>query len=419
MKINIDPILASRIKIAWSLLPADKQAQIAPAILAANQQAVQVAQTGKAPDASALPHQLMLAHSALFDDSDAVAYNLEAGVVIAVGPDGAIWGTGKWEQLDPGWVEAFAVFLESLLPIFGGKHPFVDKPATIEIPDQAQIAMAGDWGTGDWRTPRNPAASTDVRKHMGLLKPDVTIHLGDVYYAGTSDEEQHLLTQLWPVGSSGSLALNSNHEMYSGSKPYFKAIANAPFEKQIGCSYFSLENKNWIIVGLDSAYFSDENSLYINGVLFSGGKPTPQSEFLLQKGAEADASGKKIIVLTHHNGLDETGTTTNTLFEQVMGAFPSGGPAYWYWGHVHAAAVYKPHGLAGTLCRCCGHGALPWGQSSDLANSANVEWYEHRSAGDPDISQRVFNGFAVLRLDGPNVHEYFYDENGGVAWSSQ
>lgn len=326
-------------------------------------------------------------------------------------------GNWKVEQLDPGWAEALAVFLESLLPLIGGKHPFVAAPQTIEIPDQVTIAMAGDWGTGDWRTQYNPAPSTDVRTHMALLKPDVSIHLGDVYYAGTSDEEKHLLSQLWPAGGVGSFALNSNHEMYSGAKPYFKAIANAPFQKQGGCSYFSLENRNWIIVGLDSAYFSDENSLYINGLLFSGGKPTPQSEFLLQKGAEADAAGKKVVVLTHHNGLDETGTTANTLFEQVMDAFPGSGPAYWYWGHVHAAAVYKPQGPAGTLCRCCGHGALPWGQSSDLANSTNVGWYEHRPANDPDIPQRVFNGFAMLRLDGSNIQEFFYDENGGIAWS--
>ncbi len=206
--------------------------------------------------------------------------------------------------------------------------------------------------------------------------------------------------------------------MYSGSKPYFKAIANAPFEKQGGCSYFSLENKNWMIIGLDSAYFSDEDSLYLNGVLFAGGQQNPQNDFLLQKTAQAALNGQKVIILTHHNGLDETGATTNILFEQVMSGFPGGGgPAYWYWGHVHAAVVYKPQGPAQTLCRCCGHGALPWGQASELAASATVEWYEHRSANDPDIPQRVFNGFAVLRLDGTSIQETFYDENGGVAWS--
>jgi hypothetical protein len=215
----------SRIKAAWAKLTLAQQAELAPAILGANSQAAQVAQGGAVPAATAAPHTLTLAHSALTDDSDAIVSNLEAGVVIAVGPDGVIWGTGKWEQFDPGWIEAFAVFLESLLPIIGGKHPFISAPQTVIIPDQVRIGLAGDWATGDWRTASNPAPSTDVRNHMTLLRPDVTIHLGDVYYSGTADQEQHLLMNLWPAGPSGSFALNSNHEMYSGAKPYFNAIA--------------------------------------------------------------------------------------------------------------------------------------------------------------------------------------------------
>jgi hypothetical protein len=420
MKINIDPVVSSRIKAAWAQLTPAQQAQIAPQILGANDQAVQVAQTGTAPLLPAAAHTLVLAHSALTNDSDAVISNLDAGVVVTVGPDGVIWGTGKWEQLDPGWAESFAVYLESLLPIFGGKHPFSTNPQTIQIAsDQLSIAIAGDWGTGDWRTASNPAPSTDVRSHMAFLQPDITIHLGDVYYAGTSDEEQHELVLLWPAGRSGTFTLNSNHEMYSGAKPYFQVIAKAPFAQQAGCSYFALETPHWVILGLDSAYFSPELGLYMDGMLYPEGQPNAQNDFLKQKAADAQAQGKNLILLTHHNGLDDTGTTPNSLFNQVTSAFPNGGgPAYWYWGHQHFAAVYKPQGPGGTLCRCCGHGALPWGQASTLANSANVLWHENRSANDPDIPQRVFNGFALLKLDGPNIQESFYDENGGIAWAS-
>ena len=147
--------------------------------------------------------------------------------------------------------------------------------------------------------------------------------------------------------------------------------------------------------------------------------PNEQNSFLLQKGVEAQTRGKKLIVLTHHNPVDDTGTNTNALFTQVMDAFPEGGgPAYWYYGHEHIAAVYKPLGAEGMRLRCCGHGALPWGKASDLANSPNVEWYESRSANDKDVPERVYNGFVTLKLDGPNLRETFYDENGGVAWQS-
>ncbi|HLN00769.1 MAG TPA: metallophosphoesterase [Bryobacteraceae bacterium] len=417
MKISIDPVVASRINSAWSRMTPDQQGRIAQSILNANQQAVSVSQTGRAPSAPAAPHHLMLAHSALTNDSDNVVNSLAAGVVLDVGPDGVIWGTGKYQQFDPGWVEAFAVFLETA--IFGSINPFVESPPTIQIPDSVTIALAGDWGTGDWRTASNPAPSTDVGNHMAFLKPQLTIHLGDVYYSGTGDEELHELVKLWPKGSIGSLSLNSNHEMYSGAKPYFQAIANPPFEIQKGCSFFALENSNWVIVGMDSAYYADDDNLYMDGALFPPDHPNVQNSFLLEIGAKAQLDRKKLILLTHHNGLDETGSQTAMLWDQVMNAFPAGGgPSYWYWGHVHAAVVYQNQDPGGrnVACRCCGHGGLPWGHATELDNNPNVLWYEKRPANDPDIPERVFNGFAMLSLAGPNIQEVFYDENGGVAW---
>jgi len=420
--ISLDPVLSSRIKSAMGQLRElrpDLAAQIESAMQDAHAQAKSVSQTRALPPGPAATHTMMLAGSALTNDSDAVVSCLEAGIVIGVGPDGAIWGTGKWEQLDPGWIEAFAVFLESLLPIIGGKHPFVNAPQTIRIPNQARIGLAGDWGTGEWRTLTNPAPSTRVGAEMAKLNPDVTIHLGDVYYAGTSDQEQHLLTLLWPQGSLGSFALNSNHEMYSGAKPYFNAISRPPFAQQRGCSYFALENDHWVIVGLDSAYFSEEGELYMNGRLFTENFPNEQQAFLLEKGVRAQLDGKKVIVLTHHNGLDDPGLNTNVLFRHVTNAFPNNdGPAYWYWGHQHLAVVYQPQGPAGVHCRCCGHGALPCGVASVLAHSPQVPWHENRLAGDPDVAERVLNGFAMLTLDGPEIEEAFYDENGALAWSS-
>jgi hypothetical protein len=44
-------------------------------------------------------------------------------------------------------------------------------------------------------------------------------------------------------------------------------------------------------------------------------------------------------------------------------------------------------------------------------------WFENRTASDPDIPVRVYNGFAILELNGPNLTEKFYDETGAVAWS--
>jgi hypothetical protein len=411
MKINFDPVVVSRIKRAWGKLAPAQKRMILPVLLKAHAQAVAVSQTKAAPQPDpTVNHNLLLIHSALNDDRDGVLSSLEAGVVVDVGPEGQIYGPGKYQQLDPGWTEAGAVWLEH---VFTGKHSFPNNPPVIVMDDFVQIGLAGDWGTGDWRGPANPTASSDVARHLAFLQPDITIHLGDVYYAGTPNEEQHLLVDLWPAGPKGSFTLNSNHEMYSGGSPYFDvALANPKFALQNGSSFFALENKYWVIVGLDSAYYASEAGMYLDGSLGNDGVQVGFLRDQVQK-------GKKVIVLTHHNGLTDDGSATNTLWDQVMSAFPpNAGPALWYWGHIHAGVAYQNHDPQGrnVPCRCCGHGAIPWGQAPVFSNKDYVIWHENRPANDPDIPERVLNGFAALYLNGPNIEEVFYDENGAGAW---
>src|SRR5260370_41021251 len=84
-----------------------------------------------------------------------------------------------------------------------GVYPLPDAPCT--------VGLAGDWGSGT-------ADAYAVGDALGRLRPDVTIHLGDVYYAGRSDEftDFFLPENCWPRGPRGTYVLNGNHEMYSG-----------------------------------------------------------------------------------------------------------------------------------------------------------------------------------------------------------
>lgn len=417
MKISVDPAISERIRAAWKELTPEDQKHFGDAIAAAHQQAATVARTGTAPSVPAAPHELMLAQSVINNDLDSVMNKLDAGAVLDVGVEGVMWGTGRYQQIDPGWAESLACFLENR--VFGGTAPFVDAPQIIDIPNSVQVALIGDWGTGDWGSPTNFAASTNVRTQVNRLAPHVTVHLGDVYYAGTDSEERNLFVKLWPQGSVGSFALNSNHEMYAGAKPYFQAIAAYPFGQQNGCSYFALQNQNWVIIGLDSAYFASPSNLYRDGALYSDNTLNKQCAFLRDTVQEARQNAKKVVVLTHHNGLADTGDGTTDLWTQVTGPDPAtNAPDYWYWGHLHAGLVYKPKGTI--RCRCSGHGGIPWGTAATLdpASNPNVSWCETRSAGDPDNTKRVLNGFTMLYLDGPNIREVFYDEKGGLAWSS-
>jgi hypothetical protein len=404
---------AERLKIAHALLPKDKKAVVDLMFGAAHEQLRAVQATGIATHVPAIPHQFLLAKSALTNDADGLVKALpEPGdVEISVSPGGEIWGTGKYQQLDPGWVEAAAVWLEHFIL---GKQKFpAGQPQILPMPDPVTFAIAGDWGTGNFDPKPSPAVK--IQGHIPGLNPDYTVHLGDVYYAGTNGEETNNLVNLWPSGSAGAFTLNSNHEMYSGAKPYFnEALGSKLFELQAGHSFFALENANWIVVGLDSAYFASEDGAYLDGSLGTEAQGAGDQLAFLK---EVAGRGKKVIVLTHHNGLQEDGSVTTNLWDQVMAIFTPLGtvPAYWYWGHNHAGVVYVKQSN-GVQCRCTGHAALPWGLATELQNP-NVTWFENQSANDPSDPLRVLNGYTGITLNGASISEAFYDENGNPAWT--
>ena len=80
---------------------------------------------------------------------------------------------------------------------------------------------------------------------------DYIVHLGDVYYAGTTGEESGNFVDLWPkaYASGNSFTLNSNHEMYYGANGYFKTAlgSGAPFAHQKNTSYFALTYGDWVV----------------------------------------------------------------------------------------------------------------------------------------------------------------------------
>ena len=92
-------------------------------------------------------------------------------------------------QCDPGWLKALTAWLayywDDKAPQYhppdadGGPAPF-DLPAPASG-DVLRVGIIGDWGTGQ-------QDAIDVLNQMMLQKPDVIIHVGDIYYAGTPDE---------------------------------------------------------------------------------------------------------------------------------------------------------------------------------------------------------------------------------------
>ncbi|MFD2934664.1 metallophosphoesterase family protein [Spirosoma flavum] len=347
------------------------------------------------------------------------------GVGVLTG-DGTLVSTALYAQVDPGWaLSLLDYFLVQLNWI--NKVAFNPNGQQIQVSNKStlQVALFSDWGTGayqDGHLSGSPAQL--VMQQIKSQAPDMVIHLGDVYYSGTyglfgaktGEEYTKLVTQWTYQAPLGNFTLNSNHEMYDGGNGLFNVALNSSitslFQAQGNASFFSISFGNWLILGLDSAYYADAKTMYMTGAILD-----PAQQQLLQ---QAGTSGKKIMILTHHNPINEIGTIQNELWTDVVSHLGKN-PDYWYWGHVHNGIVYSETSVAGRVCcRCVGNGAIPIGQASWFANNSAISFYTNSPLGDtaPRNALRIKNGFAHLTFAMDTVQEQWFYQDGSLAWSS-
>ena len=338
-----------------------------------------------------------------------------------VSSNGTILGDRKYEQLDPEWMWAV---VDNFIVVFAGDRANFSNKQVQPLPlagkhsDRVNIALISDWGTGEFAT--GPAI--DMIGQAMSVAPDYLIHLGDVYYAGTGgdflplDEEKNNFLKYWPktdrLAAGRSFTMNSNHEMYSGAKGYFHdALTDPRFVNQQNTSYFALQYGGWTVVGLDSAYYSTSPMCMLGSI---GGPTGDQATWIKRLGLNP----KKTIILTHHTGMDDTGTEEYGLWGEVSGAL-GGDPAAWYWGHIHNGISYPtptktptPHN---TRARCLGNGALPYGKAWGLAAAkanGTVDFYYDTFNRELNDGIRIYNGFMLLTIKtNGDVREAFYQQN--------
>ncbi|MDT7832001.1 metallophosphoesterase [Flavobacteriaceae bacterium S356] len=339
--------------------------------------------------------------------------------------DGSLVATQLYAVMDIGWSLAVIDFLELQIGL-KTKAKFITTPNTVTVDSSSQpslsIAVMGDWGSGNYPDgPSTDSPSTQVMSAIKNLAPDMVIHLGDVYYAGTDNgvifngEEQHNLIDVWQYKAPlGNFTLNSNHEMYDGANGYYNvAMASDIFHPyQTGASYFSIEYGDYIILGMDSAY--DATGMYMQGRITN----SDQIQFM----NDASNKGKKIVLMTHHNPIDTLGDSLNDLWSDVNDTNGLNNPPYmWYWGHIHNGIVYNDNAASGnTLSRCLGNGAIPIGTGRWLKNG-NIDYFTNTPLNDgaPNNKLRVKNGFAILTFDSNGITETWYDQSGDQCWYNQ
>ncbi|MBI3435694.1 MAG: metallophosphoesterase [Proteobacteria bacterium] len=307
------------------------------------------------------------------------------------------WATVAWEKLK-----------------HAKRHDMKRPPGALAepLPEAGRIAVLGDWGTGLYGA---PAIARSVRGDPDPFA--VLLHLGDVYYSGTSKEVKQRFLDLWPSRNGAvNRALNSNHEMYSGGDAYFDDTLPA-FGQQ--GSYFAMQNTHWTLIGLDVAYRDHD----IDDI---------QVEWLKQ--ILAKAGERKVVLFSHHQLYSHFDSQGSKLWKHPeFGALMRSKRIFaWYWGHEHRCTIFEgPDRNFGILARCIGHGGMPesraktrnlpragepiyaaaeWRRSTArtmegnaLADAVVLEGGNEYIKGEED--KFTPHGYAVLTFDGASLKE--------------
>jgi predicted phosphodiesterase len=283
----------------------------------------------------------------------------------------------------------------------GGKTPYKvwknisDFIVDWKLPAKARIGIVGDWGTGQ-------ADSRALLEAMARKNPDVVIHLGDIYYAGTEWEVENYFLTIWKatfdLSKIRTFTLAGNHDMYSGGDPYYQLIG------QLGqpASYFCLRNDDWQFVALDTG-LHDDDAL--------DARPTylEDTEVEWLKDKVATAGVRRTVLLSHHQlftAIEQIGgQSVNVRLQGQVGSILPGVDV-WFWGHEHNQVIYKK--WQGVLARCLGHGAYPVGINEIPAEPRFDVPMENVTLAKGKSFHA--HGYAIMDLDGPAAKVSYYQD---------
>ena len=295
------------------------------------------------------------------------------------------------------------------------KYPFQKaSPASrIEIPDQCKVALLSDWGA--------PNIHAERLGELAIAKgADYIIHMGDIYFSGTDSECQTFLDR-WPLRGSDnqplkgrSFALNGNHEMYSLGGPFFRLVLKA-FGQE--ASYFTLFNKRWQFQALDTAYLPFS---------ISGGTEDARLKVQgtwLEESIENNPD-KRNIFLTHNQPVSahlpefQVAQPLMTEARQLLEKLGGLSIYAWFFGHEHRCTIYRDDDV-GTLfrARLIGNGAIahhPQEETSsdkDETHTACTPFLKVNSRALDEDNEVAVSTFALLTLNGPDIHVDYIDED--------
>jgi hypothetical protein len=292
--------------------------------------------------------------------------------------------------------------------------------------NDVRVSIAGDWGTG-----------TDEANQVALRieesNPHFTIHLGDVYYVGDESEvlenflgvpdpKHDFLPCTFPRGTVGTLALSGNHEMYARGFAYFDTLLpKMSIHGQVQeASYFCLENDDWRVIALDTAYNSIGIPLLENIFPPHAGLTNEQLEWL-ENVIKPSKDLRGIILLTHHQYYSAFEEPYTKAAEQLAKFINR--PVLWFWGHEHRMAVYGSYSIGSGIHafgRCIGHGGMPIEIGSEIIDgSVPLIFHDNRQYQSAENITVGYNGHANLTFRGNRLSVDYLDLTGKVLLSEQ
>ena len=343
---------------------------------------------------------------------------------------GKLEGVLEFNTCDVKWAETIANYVKYFGPDgTRASIPYIRAAqigsTILPLNPGATVALIGDWGTGT-------AVAVDLLNEVAQQKPDVLIHLGDIYYSGTLGEcdfnfkrivdavLDRATTQI-PV-----FTLSGNHDMYSGGAGFYRLLQTlnaAP--RQQPASFFCLrsEDRHWQFVAMDTG-LHDYNPFTVTEVLTF--LEQDEEDWLVERIREFPG---KTILLSHHQlfsafsqigpaNPDGSLTACNPRLLASFNRFVDAAPgriAAWFWGHEHNLCVYEPY-LSLAVGRCVGHGAVPvFTTDSPYAVLGRIVNPPKLKSVRLDTDDHVYmHGFTIIRLgtDGSAAAEYYEDKDG-------
>lgn len=198
----------------------------------------------------------------------------------------------------------------------------------------------------------------------------------------------------------------ANHEMYSGGHGYFGALASF-FQQPASC--FAMQNSNWILACLDTAYVDFD---------------IDDTQVAWPQAVVAAAGNRKLILFSHHqpfSQLDSQGPKIQAALHDLLNKQRIHA---WFWGHEHRLALYEPHTTWGFKGRCVGNGGFPAFRDELTTTPSPVyQWINLKTAPHAPAAKLLDgpnlwisedpmryspHGFLTLDFDGDQVWETYY-----------